>query len=90
MKNPESMQVQTAYVTEKGNVCLVIGGQNGMGGMSVSRIVYTSRGHWLDESGFGGAMAAGHSGSYEVDRWGGLCQKLTRFGRQGDCCPEQM
>ena len=87
LKNPESMQVQTAYVTEKGHVCLVIGGQNGLGGMSVSRIVYTSKGRWLDERGFGGGLAVHNSGSYEVDRWGGFCQKLKAFGRQGDMQP---
>lgn len=75
LKNPESMQVQTAYVTEKGDVCLAIGGQNSMGGMSVSRIVFTSKGRWLDEGGFMGGMAADHSGSYTVDRWGGFCTK---------------
>src|ERR1039458_9196332 len=41
LKNPESMQVQTAYVTEKGDVCLMIGGPNGLGGMSVGRLGYT-------------------------------------------------
>jgi hypothetical protein len=87
LKNPESMQVQTAYVTEKGDVCLVIGGQNGLGGMSVSRIVYTSKGRWLDERGFGGGLAAHNSGSYEVDRWGGFCQKIKALGRQGDMQP---
>jgi hypothetical protein len=87
LKNPQSMQVQTAYVTEKGDVCLAIGGQNGMGGMSVSRIVCTSKGRWLDEGGFGGAMAAHSSGSYEVDRWGGLCQKTNALGKQGRMQP---
>ena len=87
LKNPASMQVQTAYVTDQGAVCLAIAGQNGMGGMSVSRVVYLTqawphrnRGMWMDEGGFGGGMAEGHSGSYEVDRWGGFCQKLRAIG----------
>lgn len=88
LKNPESMQVRTAYVTGKGDVCLAIGGQNSMGGMSENRVVYTSKGRWLDERGFGGAMAADKSGAYGgVDRWGGLCQKVKVFGGQGDMQP---
>jgi hypothetical protein len=82
LKNPESMQVQTAYVTDDGAVCLEIGGQNGMGGMSVSRVVYLTeswphrgKGHWLDEGGFGGSAARSISGSYAVDRWGSICTK---------------
>jgi hypothetical protein len=75
LKNPESMQVQTAYVTERGDICLEIGGQNTLGGMSVSRIVYTSKGRWMDEGGFLGGMARDQSGSYTVDRWGGYCTK---------------
>jgi hypothetical protein len=76
LKNPASMQVHTAYVTERGDICLEIAGQNAMGGMSVSRVVYTSKGRWLDEGGFLGGMAAHNSGSYEVDRWGqGGCTK---------------
>lgn len=84
LKNPESMQVQTAYVTDEGAVCLEIGGQNGAGGMSVSRIVYFTqdwtgakrlKGHWLDEGGFGGSAAQRVGGGYTVDRWGGSCTK---------------
>jgi hypothetical protein len=75
LKNPASMQLQTAFVTEKGDFCFVIGGQNTLGGISVSRVVYTSKGRWLDEGGFAGAMAANTSGSYSVDRWGGYCTK---------------
>jgi hypothetical protein len=81
LKNPESMQVHTAYVTERGAVCLEIAEQNAMGGLSVSRVVYLSpilthreKGRWLDEGGFlGGMAAADHSGGYEVDRWGEGC-----------------
>ena len=75
LKNPASMQVQTAFVTEKGDICLVIAGQNTLGGVSVSRVVYTRKGRWLDEGGILGAMAADPkiSGSYSVDRWGGPC-----------------
>jgi hypothetical protein len=77
LKNPESMQVQTAFITERGDICLMIGAQNGFGGIAVSRVVYTSRGRWLDEGGILGAMAADQSGSYTVDRWGGVCTKVA-------------
>src|SRR5689334_836589 len=43
LKNPESMQVHTAYVTNEGAVCLEVAGQNGMGGMTVSRVVYLTQ-----------------------------------------------
>ena len=73
LKNPASIQVHTAYVTNEGAVCLEIAGQNGMGGMSVSRVVYLTqnwphrgKGKWLDEGGMLGAMAANQSGTYEV------------------------
>jgi hypothetical protein len=82
LKNPDSMQVHTAYVTERGAICLEIAGQNGMGGLSVSRVVYLSptlthreKGKWLDEGGFLGGMAADRSGGYQVDRWGKGCTK---------------
>jgi hypothetical protein len=90
LKNPASMQVHTAYVTDDGAVCLEIGGQNGTGGMSVSRVVLTSKGQWFDETGFGGSASADFErhfgGGYEVDRWRvrlrdssghktGVCQK---------------
>ena len=52
LKNPTSMQVRTAYVTEKSDICLEIGGQNGAGGMSVSRVVLTRKGKWLDTNSF--------------------------------------
>jgi hypothetical protein len=100
LKNPESMQVHTAYLTDDGAVCLEIGGQNPMGGMSVSRVVYVTaewkgakrlRDHWLDEGGFGGsgsAQAQRDSGSgFEVDRWPGVCEKTKSFGRVGDMKP---
>lgn len=100
LKNPASMQVQTAYVTDQGAVCLEIGGQNGLGGMSVSRVVYVTpdfkgakrlRGHWLDEGGFGGSGSAdaqrmGGSGLV-VDRWPGVCSKMKAFGGQGATLP---
>jgi hypothetical protein len=75
LKNPGSMQVHTAYVTEKGDVCLEIGGQNGMGGQTVSRVVYTSKGRWLDEGGFFGSWDQQNRGTGGVDRWLGVCQK---------------
>lgn len=100
LKNPASMQVQTAYVTDQGAVCLAIGAQNGLGGISVSRVVYVTqdfkgakrlRGHWYDESGFGGANSADiqrMSGSgLVVDRWPVVCYKEKSFGRQGDMLP---
>lgn len=101
LKNPSSMQVQTAYVTNQGAVCLAIGGQNSMGGISVSRVAYITpdwtgakrmRGHWLDEGGFGGKSSAdveAHwTGSgYTVDRWAGVCYKMKAFGGQGAALP---
>jgi len=94
LKNPLSMQVHTAYVTNEAAVCLEIAGQNGMGGTSVSRVVYLTeawphrgKGKWMDEGGFLGGMAANNSGTYEVDRWRSFCQKVKAFGRQGDMQP---
>jgi hypothetical protein len=88
LKNPDSIQVHVAYLTDNGAVCLDIGGQNGAGGMSVSRVVYVTsewkgakrlRQHWLDEKGFSGSGSADvqrMSGSgYEVDRWDHVCTK---------------
>jgi hypothetical protein len=102
LKNSASMQVQTAYVTDQGAVCLEIGAQNGLGGISVSRVVYVTpewkganakmmSGHWFDESGIGGSLSAnaqrrGGSGLV-VDRWPGICYKMKSFGRQGDSLP---
>jgi len=78
LKNPESMQIHTAYVTDKGDVCLEIGGQNTLGGMTVSKVVYTSKGRWLDEGGFAGAMLANSQHKAGgVDRWEGFCTKGT-------------
>jgi len=87
-KNPDSMQLRTAYVTDEGAVCLEIGSQNGAGGMSVSRVVYFTsdwkgakrlREHWLDESGMGGSASADvermRGSGYEVDRWDHVCIK---------------
>ena len=98
LKNPESMQVHTAYLTDRGALCLEIAGQNAMGGLSVSRVVYLTdawkgrggKGKWLDEGGFFGAASAdvqskGGSG-YQVDRWPGPCQKVKAFG-QGERLP---
>src|ERR1019366_7930297 len=39
LKTAASMQVHTANVTDKGDICLEIGGQNGAGGQTVSRVV---------------------------------------------------
>lgn len=98
LKNPESMQVRTAYVTNEGAVCLEIGGQNGMGGMTVSRVVYLTeawphrgKGKWMDEGGWGGKASADFQrdfgSGYEVDRWPGYCQKLRAFGGEGHRFP---
>jgi hypothetical protein len=46
-----------------------------LGGSTVSRVVYTSRGKWLDEGGFLGSMAQQDRPSGGVDRWPGLCTK---------------
>ena len=91
-KNPDSVQVRTAYVTDEGAVCLEIAAQNGAGGMSVSRVVYFTpdwkgakrlREHWLDESGMGGSGSADvermRGSGYEVDRWNGVCIKSKNF-----------
>ena len=77
LKNPESMHINTAYVTDKGDVCLEVGGQNGMGGTTVSRVVYTSKGRWMDEGGVFGAMDMGTRHTGGVDRWLGACTKGT-------------
>jgi len=75
LKNPVSMQVHTAYVTDKGDVCLEIAGQNSMGGLTVSRVVYMRNGRWLDEGGFLGAMSLTQEKNGGVDRWLGICTK---------------
>jgi hypothetical protein len=78
LKNPESMQIHSAYVTDKGDVCPEIGGQNGAGGMTVSRVVYTAKARWLDEGGFAGAFLQEHQHvGGGVDRWDGYCEKGT-------------
>jgi hypothetical protein len=41
----------------------------------------------MDKGGFIGGMAANESGNYSVDRWGGACNKVKVFGRQGDMNP---
>jgi hypothetical protein len=92
LKNPDSMQVHTAYLTDEGAVCLDIGGQNGTGGMSVSRVVYVTpdwkgakrlRGHWLDEGGMGGSGSSDverMTGSgYQVNRWDHVCMKSGKL-----------
>ena len=48
LKNPSSMQLRTAYVTNKGYVCLEISAQNGFGGSTMSQAVYTNKGTWLE------------------------------------------
>jgi hypothetical protein len=91
-KNPDSVQVRTAYVTDEGAVCLEIAAQNGAGGMSVSRVVYFTpdwkgakrlREHWLDESGVGGSASADvermRGSGYEVDRWDHVCIKSRKL-----------
>jgi hypothetical protein len=73
LKNPESMQVHTAYLTDDGALCFEIGAQNGMGGVTVDRPVYITaawthhggKNRWLDETGAFGSS----------DRWVGICTK---------------
>src|SRR6266536_2988726 len=77
LKNPASMQIHTAYVTDKGDICLDVAGQNSMGGPTVSRVVYTSKGRWLDEGGFLGAMDRDNRHTGGVDRWHQGCLKGT-------------
>jgi hypothetical protein len=72
LKNPSSMQLHTAYVTDKNDICLEVGAQNGVGGQSVSRVVFTSKGKWKDEGGSSGEWAA-HNGPGSANRWGYLC-----------------
>jgi hypothetical protein len=92
LKNPPSMQLQTAYVTEQGAVCLEIGAQNGMGGISVSRVVYITpdwtgakrlKEHWLDEGGMGGSASADlermRGSGYQADRWDHVCIKSRKL-----------
>jgi hypothetical protein len=79
LKNPESMQIHTAYVTDRGDACLEIGAQNSVGGQTVSRIVYLANGKFLDEGGFRGMIAQDDSFSEGraggVDRWQRVCLK---------------
>ena len=70
LRNPSSMQIHTAYITDKGDVCLEIGGQNGTGGQEVSRLVYTHKGKWLDQGG-GLGTAPG-----VTNRWPAYCTVL--------------
>ena len=72
LTNPASLQVHIAYVTDSGNVCLEVGGQNAVGGQTVSRIEYAN-GKWKDEGGFGGQAMMGTYGPGGVDRWDGHC-----------------
>jgi hypothetical protein len=80
LKNPDSMQVRTAYVLD-GHcrkcgaddylVCLEVGGQNGAGGMTVSRVavqLFQGKEHWFDDTGVLGAL-----GGDNADRWNGTC-----------------
>jgi hypothetical protein len=90
LNNPDSMQVRTAHLTDQGAVCLEVGGQNGAGGMTVSRVVYITpewkgakrlKGHWFDEGGVGGEASRNVTGGM-TDRWPSLCEK-TKFGSWG-------
>jgi hypothetical protein len=91
LKNLDSMELRMAYVTEKGDVCLEIGSQNGMGGMSVSRVVHTSKGKWLDEGGALGSNSADlermKGTGYHVDRWPNFCYKMKFGGGKGPMFP---
>jgi hypothetical protein len=78
LKNPASMQIHTAYVTDNGDICLEISGQNTLGGQTVDRIVFTSKGKWMDSSGWREGLTAGdpslHPGG-STDRWPGHCTR---------------
>jgi hypothetical protein len=74
LRNPASLQLHTAYVTDKGDICLEIGGQNGLGGQTVSRVVFTSKGKWLERNSFMQSINPGGEPT-EVDRWEGYCTK---------------
>ena len=83
MRNPESMQVLAAYVTEKDDVCLDIGGQNTMGGMTTSKVVYaqTKKGaRWvgLNQNKFSpGNQPVGFGLGAGTDSWSGFYHKGT-------------
>jgi hypothetical protein len=81
LKNRGSLEVQTAYITDKGDLCLAISGQNSLGGSTVSRVVLTAQGKWKDDTGFlADAFYAGNGPSPGgVDRWPVYCTKPT-FG----------
>ena len=74
LKNSDSMQVHTAYLTDKGDLCFSIAGQNGLGGNNVSQVVYLAKDKWLDEHGFIGSTQRQQNGGY-VNRWPGTCLK---------------
>jgi len=68
LKNPSSMQVQTAYVTDAGEVCLEIGAQSGFGGIAVNRVVYDPvHQTWISPKvSFGDAMASAADAYYGI------------------------
>ena len=80
LKNPDSIQIRSAYVldghcrkcsTEDYLVCLEIGGQNGAGGMTVSRVAVQlnqGREHWYDGTGILGGLNPD-----KEDSWNGIC-----------------
>jgi hypothetical protein len=93
LKNPDSMILSKVYLTNDGAICLEVGAQNGMGGVSVSRVVFLTdsyphrgRGKWMDEGGFGGSASADSErqlgSGLQVNRWPGFCTK-ARFAGEG-------
>ena len=80
LRNPDSMQVRSAYVldghcrgcgSEDYLVCLEVGGQNGAGGMTVSRVAVQlnqSKERWYDGTGFLGGLNPD-----KEDNWNGVC-----------------
>jgi hypothetical protein len=77
LKNPESMQVHTAYVTDRGDVCLEIGGQNALGGQTVDRIVFTRTGKWLVSDSLASSRPGGGADRWFVHCTTGLRRKMV-------------
>jgi hypothetical protein len=75
LKNPASMQVHTAYVTDSGDVCLEIGGQNTLGGQTVDRVVFTNNGKWRDGTGLLGSLASPDHVDGSRNMWPGYCTR---------------
>jgi hypothetical protein len=49
LRNQDSLQLQVAYLTNYGDLCLQVAGQNAFGGMSVMHVVRLRNGKWRYE-----------------------------------------